>query len=95
MTNHNDHAAWLAQEPTYPSSPEAPPNTPAEYLVSVRRAHWPPNRRAVRRVFHSYSAAADYRARLEAGERRSDANVNDHVFVTIHRRDCRPWCEIP
>lgn len=81
-------------EPTYPASPTPPPNTTGEYLVSMRRAQWPPDRSSTRRVFHTYAKATEYRNKLEAPERRPDAGPNDAVFVTIHWRACRTWQEI-
>lgn len=93
-TKDTDRAPWLATEPAYPSSPEPPPDTGGEYLVSWRRAHWTPDRRTARRVFHTYAKAAAHRSRLEANERRPEANANDQVFVTIHWRPCREWSEI-
>ena len=94
-TKRSEHQGREAIEPAYPSSPEPPPDTPGEYLVSVRRAHWTPEHPTSRRVFHSYTKAAAYRERIEAGERRADAGPNDQVFVTIHWRPCRPWREVP
>ncbi len=94
-TKRSQHEGQTATEPAYPSSPEPPPDTGGEYLVSHRRAHWTPDRATVRKVFHTYAKAIAHRDKIEAGERRPEANANDQVFVTIHWRPCRQWREIP
>ena len=95
MHDPTQAAPWLATEPAYPASPEPPPDTDGEYLVSLRRALWGPDRATTRRVFHTYAKATAHRAKLERQESSENANANDQVFVTIHWRPCRHWREIP